>query len=81
MTVTESDIDSFAQYAKGQLGRSGASLSIDELFDQWRLQQPPASDLAAIKASIRDMENGEGGRPFDEFSKEFRQRNGIPESE
>ena len=34
-------------------------------------------DVLAIAASIRDMERGVSGRPFDEFAKEFRQRNQI----
>jgi hypothetical protein len=79
MAVTERDIDSFARFAKGQLSRGGHLLSIDELFDQWRVQQPPPADVLAIKASLRDMEDGERGRPFSEFCEEFRQRNGIPE--
>ncbi len=35
-------------------------------------------DLLAIAASIRDMEGGVSGRPFNAFAKEFRQRNQIP---
>jgi hypothetical protein len=36
------------------------------------------SDVLAVAASLRDMETGETGRPFDEFSDEFCRRNGIP---
>lgn len=52
-------------------------LSLEELFDQWQLQFPPSDDAQAVQASIRDMERGETGREFDEFTEEFRKRNGI----
>ena len=32
-------------------------------------------DLLAIAASVRDLEGGVSGRPFDEFAREFRRRN------
>ena len=79
MTTSEAEIDSFAQFAKGQLARGGAGLSLDELFDQWRIRHPRAEDAQAIRASIRDMEGGETGRPFDQFAEEFRRQNDLRE--
>jgi hypothetical protein len=35
-------------------------------------------DLLAIAASVRDLEGGVSGRSFDEFAREFRRRNKIP---
>lgn len=80
MATTEL-IESFTQFAKEKVDQEGNELSIDDLFDQWRTQHPPTDDLLAIKASLRDMENGETGRSFDDFAKEFRQRNRIQETE
>ena len=80
MATTEL-IESFTRFAKEKVDREGNDLSIDDLFDEWRNQHPPADNLLAIKASLRDMENGEAGRPFDDFAKEFRQRNRIQETE
>lgn len=37
----------------------------------------PTEDWLATRASLRDIEEGETGRPFDEFTKEFRRRNNI----
>jgi hypothetical protein len=79
MATTEQELDSFVRFAKERLGRGGGDLVIDELFDQWRLLHPPAEDVLAIKASIRDMENGERGRSFQRFAEEFRERNIGPE--
>ena len=80
MSTSEAEIDSFAQFAKGQLARGGEGLSLDELFDQWRIRHPPSEDAPAIRASVRDMEGGETGRPFDQFADEFRRRNDLRES-
>lgn len=78
MATTEQEVESFAQFARGRLARGDEELSIDELFDLWRLEHPPAEDALAIKASLRDMQRGETGRPFEEFADEFRRRNNIP---
>ncbi|MEM7560025.1 MAG: hypothetical protein AAF394_12975, partial [Planctomycetota bacterium] len=49
--------------------------SLSELLDEWTMLNPPTDDALAIQASIRDMENGDTGQPFDEFAKEFQKRN------
>ena len=81
MATTEQDIDRFARFAKERIASGRAKLSIDELFDQWRIQHPPEEDTLAIQASLRDIERGETGRPFGEFAREFRKRNDIPDAE
>jgi hypothetical protein len=43
------------------------SLSMDEIYERWREQAFKHDDLLAIKASVRDYESGERGRPVDEF--------------
>ena len=73
-------IDSFSQFARARVDQAGNDLSIDDLFDEWRMQHPSAEDWLAIKASLRDLEHGETGRPFDEFAEEFLRRNGIRET-
>lgn len=73
-------IESFSQFARARVDQAGSDLPIDDLYDEWRAQHPPADDLLAIKASLRDMEQGETGQPFDDFAAAFRSRNGIPAS-
>ena len=73
-------IENFARFAREQVNRRGEGLPIDELFDEWRVLHPPAEDLLAIQASLRDMESGETGRPFEEFAAEFTRRNDLRES-
>ncbi len=72
-------IESFSEFAKAKVDQAGNDLSIDDLYDEWRTQHPPADDLLAIKASLRDMENGDTGRSLDDFAAEFRRQNGIRE--
>ena len=77
MATSEHEIDSFSEFAKSQLRHRGSAVSLHELLDEWTIQNPPAEDALAIKASLRDMEHGETGRPFEEFAKEFRKRNKL----
>ena len=78
--ATTALIDSFSQFAKAKVEQGGNDLSIDDLFDEWRMQHPPGEDWLAIKSSLRDMEQGETGRSFSDFADEFRRRNGIQET-
>ena len=73
-------IENFSEFAKAKVNQAGTDLSIDDLYDEWRMQHPPTDDLLAIQASLRDMKSGETGRSFDDFAGEFRGRNGIRES-
>jgi hypothetical protein len=81
MTITLEQLDSFHHFACEQLKNGGAGLSLEELLDRWRMQYPSPDELRenvlAVKASIRDMESGVTGRPFDDFARDFRNRNGI----
>lgn len=74
---TSALIDDFAQFARERVHQRGEDLPIDDLFDEWRMQHPLAEDWKAIEASLRDLEDGEAGRLFEEFAGEFRQRNNI----
>jgi hypothetical protein len=54
-------------------------LSMDEIYLRWREQAFRFEDRLAVKASLRDFENGERGRPvtdfLDEFDAELQERN------
>ena len=84
MKATEELIENFRTFALERLGR-GADLSVDELYDSWRQENPDeeqaSEDLLAVKASLRDMDRGERGRPFDEFARDFRARRHVPDAE
>ncbi len=75
-TNLEETIDDFTRFAKSH---SSEVATMDELYDRWREKTFKEIDALAVKASLRDMENGETGRGFDEFADDFRKRNNISE--
>lgn len=84
MKATKQQVEEFRSFALKQLGDGGCESTIDELYDRWRLECPTddevSKDVLALKASLRDMEAGERGRPFDEFSRDFKSQHGIADS-
>ena len=76
MSVSRDHIDSFHRFALAQLDKLDADATIDELYDQWRLENPTReeqeADSLAVKAALRDMENGDRGMPFDEHLRQMR---------
>ena len=51
--------------------RERDALSMDDIYQRWREQAFREEDLLAVKASLRDFENGERGRPVTEFLEQF----------
>ena len=76
----QAEIQEFTSFAIEHLS-TGDVNSLDELYDRWREVHPAAEDALAVKASLRDMDNGETGRPFNEFASEFSKRNNITDDQ
>lgn len=78
MTTAEKDIASFTSYVRQKIEAGGSDLTIDELFDQWRMENPSdkqyAENVAAIKESIRDYKAGDRGTVAGELSAELRRK-------
>jgi hypothetical protein len=70
MRATLEQVDSFREYARQQLANGESQLTIDELYDRWRGTLGSDTDLLAVQASLKDMEQGETGRSFDDFDRE-----------
>lgn len=83
MSSIEQDLDSFNRYARQRIGPGQQALSIDELFEQWRVENSSddqyAEDVAAINASIQDFKSGERGAPAGEHSAQIRREFGLNE--
>ena len=81
MATTEQDLASFMSFVKLRIERGDTAASIDELFDQWRLENPSdelnAENVAAINASIADFQNGERGSPAGLDSAQLRKEFGL----
>lgn len=75
--ATQEEINDFSRFAFEQLNQGGAVLSMNELYDLWRRQNPDpdeyAEDVAAVNAAIQDYKNGDRGRPAGELSRTLRE--------
>ena len=81
MATAEQDIASFTSYARLKIESGQCDLSIDELFDQWRAENPSdaqySENVAAIQASIQDFKSGERGTIAGEHSAQLRREFGV----
>ncbi len=57
------------------------ALSMDEIYDRWRSLAIRHEDLLAVKASLWDFDQGERGRPLEDFLAEFDAENSPSASE
>ena len=72
MATVERELVRFTISARQWIESGQRDVSIDELFDQWRAENPSdeeyAENVAAIQASIQDFKNGERGTVAGEHS-------------
>ena len=82
MSVTREDIESFHRFAEKKLEDGEDGLTMEEFLDLWRLENPAAQhvadDVLAVKAALRDLENGDRGVTFEEHIRETRTKFDIP---
>jgi hypothetical protein len=75
MAITKDDLDACHQFAEAKLASRGAE-SLYELVDIWEMEHRApelrAQNVAAVQAAIRDMENGDIGRPAEKVVEELR---------
>jgi hypothetical protein len=66
MAITNDDLNAFHHFAEVTLANRGAE-TLQELVDLWELEHPApqlhGENVAAVRAAIRDLENGDAGRP------------------
>lgn len=74
-------VESFRTFVLDRLSSAKSDSRIEELFDEWCLANLPQdqeeSDLEAISAALKDLENGVPTRPVEEFCREFRAKHNI----
>jgi hypothetical protein len=80
MSTPQQDIASFTSFSLHKLEAGQVDVTIDELFDQWRIENPSdeqyAENVAAVQASIADYHAGERGTPAGEHSVQLRRQYG-----
>ena len=81
MATIEQELASFTSYARQTIDSGRNDLSIDELFDQWRAENPSdaqyAENVAAIQASVQDFQRGERGTIAGGHSAQLRREFGL----
>ncbi|MFO0792102.1 MAG: hypothetical protein U0805_21780 [Pirellulales bacterium] len=82
MASVSDELESFYKYAGVRLRTgSAADESLDELYAEWRANNPSAQsleiDVRAVRAALSDIDAGNIGRPVGEFIAEFRRDNGL----
>lgn len=70
MTTTQ-QLFEFSRFTQQLVAEEGESLSLAAIFDRWHQQAYQDEDLTRIRASVNDFENGERGRPLENFLCEF----------
>ena len=78
MTATLQQLNSFHRFAMEKLNSGSVDLSLEDLFGMWQIENATPEqrnrDVLAVKAAIRDLENGDRGIPFDQHIRELRDR-------
>lgn len=81
MSTAEQDVNNFAIFALQRIEAGERDLTIDELFDQWRAENPSdqqfAENVAAVQASMQDYKDGERGTIAGEHSAQLRHEFGL----
>jgi hypothetical protein len=58
MSISQSELDSFHQFALEALGRSGHEVSLEDLVRQWHAQQEHEATLASVSRGVQDADAG-----------------------
>ena len=81
MSVTIEELRRFHQFAEEKLSNCWADLTLDNLVELWNIENPSPErlheDVLAVKAALRDLDNGERGIPHEEHMREMREKYGI----
>ena len=79
--ATQDEVHEFATFALQRIHDGDAELSMDELYDMWRHQNPDpavhAENLAAVRAAIEDFKAGDRGQPAGPLTRELRDKLGM----
>ena len=58
MTVTQSDLNNFHDFATHLLAQTGRELSLEELVTQWQSERDQAETVASVRRGVADAEAG-----------------------
>jgi hypothetical protein len=80
-TELRTELQEFQEFVTDQLRNGGAELTPEEVLGEYRMFHPTpeqhAANVEAVKEALRDMENGDRGRPVEDVLRELREELGI----
>jgi hypothetical protein len=80
-TELKSELHEFHDFVADQLRNGGAELSPEDVLGEYRMFHPTpeqhAANVEAVMAALRDMENGDRGRPVEDVLRDIREELGI----
>ena len=79
--IIHQQIDCFKAWVSERLQNDTMVRTLDDLFDEWRIEHPTDEEVAQSVASLRralDQAEGGEGRPATEFMRDFRERHNLP---
>ena len=78
MTHIADQLNEFREFALARINSSKNQLTLDEIYDEWRLNNPDpeqlAADAQAVAASLADYRNGVEGKPPSEVVRKLKTR-------
>jgi hypothetical protein len=77
---TGNELRDFHRFIGEKVVNGGVTATPEEVLDEWRTLHPDPADVAAIQEAIDDLEDGDVGKPLDDFDREFRARHNLPPS-
>ncbi|QDT63459.1 hypothetical protein [Calycomorphotria hydatis] len=84
MATVREQLESFHNFANHRLASDSSSMTIDQIYEEWRMQhlaeEEYATNVTAIQASIDDYQRGERGTELGGHSDELRREFGLDAS-
>ena len=77
MTVTQTELDQFHEFASQKIATEGVSVSFEDLVVEWESIRDKDAIDSAIRQGLADIKAGRY-RSAEEVTDELRQKHGIP---
>jgi hypothetical protein len=82
MQLTLDELHRFHRFAEEKLSNGGGDLTLEQMIDLWNIENPSSEqlqeDVLAVKAALRDLDNGDRGIPVEELIQKMRDKYGLP---
>ena len=81
MPATLEELTRFQDFAAKRLASDESELSMQQLLDLWRIDNPDAEELqesvSSIKEALEDWDQGDRGMPYEDHIRELKAQIGM----